>query len=329
MMKAEMDKECKICTRPFTVFRWKPGPAARYKKTEVCQTCAKLKNVCQTCLLDLEFGLPVQVRDAVSGNTTNIPVSDTNREWFTDQAERSLTYGQDNYNRAAIRQNLVKIARTAPYYKRNESHICSFFLKGECKRGAECPYRHEIPEKTELSEQNMKDRFYGVNDPVARKLIGKLNNNALVPPEDSSIRTLYVGNVDSSISEADLRDQFYPFGEIQDIKLVPKSLCAFVTYASREAAEHAAERLHNNLTIKDAPLRIAWSKPQAFDEGTGPVPRVAKGKGNEGSAQGSANYFGLPVAPVGVSSSQSLPVGPGRNIYPSMNPQQFGSRSDR
>ena len=28
----------------------------RYKKTEVCQTCAKLKNVCQTCLLDLEYG---------------------------------------------------------------------------------------------------------------------------------------------------------------------------------------------------------------------------------------------------------------------------------
>lgn len=28
----------------------------RFKKTEVCQTCSKMKNVCQTCLLDLEFG---------------------------------------------------------------------------------------------------------------------------------------------------------------------------------------------------------------------------------------------------------------------------------
>lgn len=27
----------------------------RYKKTEVCQACAQLKNVCQTCLLG-EFG---------------------------------------------------------------------------------------------------------------------------------------------------------------------------------------------------------------------------------------------------------------------------------
>ena len=36
----------------------------RYKKTEVCQTCAKTKNVCQTCLLDLEYGLPVQVNSS-------------------------------------------------------------------------------------------------------------------------------------------------------------------------------------------------------------------------------------------------------------------------
>lgn len=28
----------------------------RFKKTEVCQTCSKMKNVCQTCLLDLEYG---------------------------------------------------------------------------------------------------------------------------------------------------------------------------------------------------------------------------------------------------------------------------------
>lgn len=46
-----------ICARPFTVFRWCPGVRMRFKKTEVCQTCSKLKNVCQTCLLDLEYGV--------------------------------------------------------------------------------------------------------------------------------------------------------------------------------------------------------------------------------------------------------------------------------
>ena len=63
MTKEKYGKECKICTRPFTVFRWCPGAKMRFKKSEVCQTCAKLKNVCQTCLLDLEYGLPVQVKE--------------------------------------------------------------------------------------------------------------------------------------------------------------------------------------------------------------------------------------------------------------------------
>ena len=90
--KADYDKECKICTRPFTVFRWRPGRDSRYKKTEVCQTCSKLKNVCQVCLLDLEYGLPVQVRDtALSINSNDaIPKSDVNREYFAEEHDRRV-----------------------------------------------------------------------------------------------------------------------------------------------------------------------------------------------------------------------------------------------
>ena len=49
--------------------------------------------------------------------------------------------------------------RTTPYYKRNRAPICSFFVRGECKRGAECPYRHEMPTTGELAEQNIKVRL--------------------------------------------------------------------------------------------------------------------------------------------------------------------------
>jgi pre-mRNA-splicing factor RBM22/SLT11 len=92
--KANFDKECKICTRPFTVFRWRPGRDARYKKTEVCQTCSKLKNVCEVCLLDLEYGLPVQVRDTALGINTSdaIAKSDVNREYFAEEQDRKVVF---------------------------------------------------------------------------------------------------------------------------------------------------------------------------------------------------------------------------------------------
>lgn len=41
---------CHISGRPYTVFRWRPGNDARYKKTIICQEVAKAKNVCQVRL---------------------------------------------------------------------------------------------------------------------------------------------------------------------------------------------------------------------------------------------------------------------------------------
>lgn len=86
MTKSEFARECKVCSRPFTVFRWKPGNNARYKKTEICQTCAKVKNVCQTCLFDLDFGLPVELRDKFIDQTEVVamPKDAVNRDFWAN-----------------------------------------------------------------------------------------------------------------------------------------------------------------------------------------------------------------------------------------------------
>lgn len=67
----------------------------RFKKTEVCQTCSKLKNVCQTCLLDLEYGLPIQVRDAALKMQDDIPKSDVNKEYYIQNMEREVKMGKN------------------------------------------------------------------------------------------------------------------------------------------------------------------------------------------------------------------------------------------
>eukprot|EP01102_Stenamoeba_stenopodia_P019630 TRINITY_DN7462_c0_g1_i1.p1 TRINITY_DN7462_c0_g1~~TRINITY_DN7462_c0_g1_i1.p1 ORF type:complete len:345 (-),score=81.90 TRINITY_DN7462_c0_g1_i1:88-1122(-) len=274
MTKAEFEKECKICSRPFTIFRWRPGAKARYKKTEICQTCAKLKNVCQTCLLDLEFGLPVQVRDSVNADLEDqtAVVTDVTREWLANQAEIKLRDGITNQN-AAPNASLLKMARTKPYYERNSSHICSFFLKGDCNRGSECPYRHERPSNDPaLSKQNIRDRYMGVNDPVAKKMLNKKADvlTKPLPPADRDITTLFVGGVTANLlTETDMRDHFYAYGEIKGVKLIPKGNCAFVTYTTREAAERAVDCLWNGkLVVKGQQLRVSWAKPQPVNRPT-------------------------------------------------------------
>ncbi len=70
--------------------------------------------------------------------------------------------------------------------------------------------RHEKPTDPDdpLSDQNMKDRYYGTSDPVADKLLNRAKAMpVLKPPEDKTITTLYVGNLgeDGYIDDKDLR----------------------------------------------------------------------------------------------------------------------------
>ncbi|KAI3906514.1 hypothetical protein MKW98_009422 [Papaver atlanticum] len=344
MTKADYDKECKICTRPFTVFRWRPGRDARFKKTEVCQTCSKLKNVCQVCLLDLEYGLPVQVRDTALAIDSNdsIPKSDVNREYFAEEHDRRARAGIDyesSYGKARPNDTILKLQRTTPYYKRNRAHVCSFFVRGECTRGSECPYRHEMPITGELSQQNIKDRYYGVNDPVAAKLLNKAGEMpSLAPPDDQSIKTLYIGGLDARVTEQDLRDNFYSHGEIESVRMVLQRACAFVTYTTREGAEKAAEELSNKLVIKGLRLKLLWGRSQAQRA-------ELENQDDEAARQQALTHGGLlpravisqqqnQVQPPGVQDQPSAPMSyfnippppqPERAYYPSMDPQRMGA----
>merc|ERR1712037_578283 len=252
--------------------------------------CAKLKNVCQTCILDLEYGLPIQVRDAALRIKDDLPKSDVNREYYIQNADRELANNPDYHGPAGTlgkissqkSEMLQKLARTTPYYKRNRAHICSFWVKGECRRGEECPYRHEKPSDPDdpLSVQNIVDRFYGTKDPVADKLLRRAEEMpSMAPPEDKTITTLWCGGVTSELSESDLQEYFYQFGEVACINIVQKSSCAFVQFTKRESAENAANKCYGRLDLKGVRLNVRWGKPQqsgakhhADIEKTTPVP---------------------------------------------------------
>lgn len=106
------------------------------------------------------------------------------------------------------------------------------------------------------------DRYHGSNDPVAAKLLKKINEMPKpIPPEDKTITTAYVGNVDEKIEEKDLREHFSQFGEIKTISLARKQRCAFVTFTSRLDCEQAIEKSFQKLIIHDQKLAVRWGKP--------------------------------------------------------------------
>jgi len=271
MQKEDYGVECKICARPFTIFRWKAGTQGRYKATVVCQSCAKVKNVCQTCLFDLEFGLPVQVRDKfmeeLGASKVQLPHSRVGRDYQLQNAQKDPDGEDLPYGKVGAHPMLQRLARMTPYYKRNEARICTFYVKGACNRGADCPFRHELPQGGDLANQKLRDRFHGENDPLANKIIRRAEEDlTLMPPEDKAVTTLYLGGLPPGAKEKDIRNQFYVFGEIRSIRMAPKQSCAFVTFVKREVAEQAAKNTHKILKINGKNINVTWGRPQVSKE---------------------------------------------------------------
>lgn len=167
-----------------------------------------------------------------------------------------------------------------------------------------------------------------INDPVALKLLNKAGEMpSLEPPEDEGIKTLYVGGVDPRVTEQDLRDNFYAHGEIESVKMVLPKGCAFVTYTTREGAEKAAQELSNKLVIKGLRLKLMWGRPQAprpDPDGSetaravahsGLLPRAVVSQQQSHQNAPMQQYYSFPPPP----------QQPGRNYYPSMDPQRMGA----
>lgn len=234
MTKSEFARECKICVRPFTVFRWKPGSDSRYKKTEVCQTCAKLKNVCQTCLFDLDFGLPVELRDKFIDQTSIIamPKDQTNRDFWANTVNGQIDKIELPYKDVKVQGALAEMAKKfGPSARRNLPKVCTFYVRGLCNRGTVCPYRHENINDEDLEslkkgvniDEKIRDRFHGVNDPIAKKILDRVKEAHLPKvPEDQTISTLFVGGIDEHTTEDQLKKNMLQFGKIKAVKLVHK-----------------------------------------------------------------------------------------------------------
>ncbi|CEP62814.1 Pre-mRNA-splicing factor ECM2 LALA0_S06e04456g [Lachancea lanzarotensis] len=63
LTRAHNGAECKICTLPFTVYQFKAN--SKITRTLICHNCSKQRNICQCCMLDLQWHIPIELRDRI------------------------------------------------------------------------------------------------------------------------------------------------------------------------------------------------------------------------------------------------------------------------
>ncbi|KAK0733794.1 Pre-mRNA-splicing factor slt-11 [Lasiosphaeria miniovina] len=283
MLKEDYGAECKLCTRPFTVFSWAADRAhGRKKRTNICLTCARLKNACQCCIMDLQFGLPIVIRDKALELIAPGPQSEINREYFAQNNERAIEEGRagiEEYEKSdeKARELLRRLAQSKPYFRKgrevdDEGNTVSAGSSGPSGNGGARGGNPAVgagvggpgPIRTRDSRAAAA---LGARPRGGRK--GPIIPNAppgpkdWIPPSDTSIMSLFVTGIEDDLPEHKIRDFFKPFGKIKSLVVSHMTHTAFVNYETRQAAEAAAGELKGRTVIAGCPLRIRWGVPKA------------------------------------------------------------------
>ncbi|KAI1778807.1 hypothetical protein F4818DRAFT_229984 [Hypoxylon cercidicola] len=280
ILKEDYGAECKICTRPYTVFSWSADRAhGRKKRTNVCLTCARMKNCCQCCMLDLQFGLPIQLRDAALKMVAPGPQSEINREYFAQNNEKALEEGRgtEEYEKTdeKARELLRRLANSKPYFRKGraiEDGSAADSKPGGSSTGGDPavgagvggpgPIRTRDSRAAAAAGAGPRQGKGGRPFPSAAQL--PPGPKDYLPPADKSIMSLFVTGVEDDLPEYKIRDFFKVHGKIKSLMCSHMSHCAFINYETREAAEKAAEACQGRAVISGCPLRVRWSVPKSI-----------------------------------------------------------------
>ncbi|PYI24442.1 pre-mRNA splicing factor slt-11 [Aspergillus violaceofuscus CBS 115571] len=289
MLKEDHGAECKLCTRPFTIFRWKADRTARTKRTTICLTCARLKNCCQCCMLDLSFGLPIVVRDAALKMVAPGPESTINREYYAQGHEKEIEEGRgavEEYEKTdeKARELLRRLANSEPYYrKQRRIEAAPEDGEGSATVSSEAPVGHSRygngpgPIRTSDSRRGtplpgrggrgvgggMRGGRGGRPFPSAAQVPPSADD--INPPADPNITSLFVTGVEDDLPEHELRTFFTQFGSLRSLICSHRAHSAFINFATREGAEAAAKHCQGKAVLQGCPLRVRWGKPKPLD----------------------------------------------------------------
>ncbi|KAA6316872.1 MAG: hypothetical protein EZS28_055192, partial [Streblomastix strix] len=76
---------------------------------------------------------------------------------------------------------------------------------------------------------------------------GGMGTGAVIDQNDPENTTIFVGNIESDVTEVEIRREFNKFGSIPFVKIPPSHNCAFIQYMKRSEAERALMEGQGNI----------------------------------------------------------------------------------
>lgn len=247
MIKLANGTECKLCTRPFTVYRWHSNAdsSTKMRKTIICQTCSSVKSCCQSCMLDIYYGISIDIRDTAlkmagldklvlqgSEVTKNREV----KAIMADKYEEKLKSQGDEDKQQLARDLLLKLS-------------------------------------SRLKEQKQKKPSKSVTTSGKLKLADKLPFSNLITKSDPSSTSFFVFGIDTNLPQYSITNFAKQFGgTLKSVSIIHRAKCGYIVFETREIADkfalHLAEvKLNSNnnpaLVILDKkyPVRFTWGEP--------------------------------------------------------------------
>ena len=97
--------------------------------------------------------------------------------------------------------------------------------------------------------------------------------------EQTPTRSLWIGNIDTTISASDLLSLFTPFGVIESLRILTDKECAFVNYVRVEDAVRARDEMQGS-RVGNCVVRVGFGKAESISENQGMQPTKSLWIGN-------------------------------------------------
>ncbi|KAH3684936.1 hypothetical protein WICPIJ_004091 [Wickerhamomyces pijperi] len=268
MLRDQNSLECKLCTRPFTVYKWKPHPNSPYKQTIICLTCSRQRNCCQCCLLDLTYGISVQMRDEVlkmagvkSLSNEMTPKNEVTKLYVAGNEDKFQSLGGAGVSKDQEKAREV-LRKLAIITKQQEDEKNKLIASGK---------NHQTNDKLPQNLEKVD----------VTKIFSKLPlNGSITPEQEKKYSTLFIFGIDPSLPDYKITNHFTSLipqqvqttTTAQPIKAYvscQKSRYAYLTLSSPEMADAITKGIKpikdqgpGRIIVENVPLFVTYVSKQ-------------------------------------------------------------------